>query len=146
MTELLLIVSIAGQRVALRASEVQSVIELETLAPVPRTAAHVAGLSALRSRVLTVVDCRSSLGLPAARQQLDRREAAVVDHEGHHYALLVDSVEDVVECASAALPLAAGLGSGWDRVSLGIVEAGGEPLILVDIGAMISGPDFARAA
>ena len=55
MNELLLIVTIAGQRVALPAAAVESVVELDTLIPVPRAACHVAGLSALRSRVLTVI-------------------------------------------------------------------------------------------
>ena len=63
MNELLLIVTIAGERVALPAAAVESVVELDTLIPVPRAAPHVAGLSALRSRVLTVIDCRRSLEL-----------------------------------------------------------------------------------
>ena len=40
-------------------------VELDTLIPVPRAAPHVAGLSALRSRVLTVIDCQRSLELGA---------------------------------------------------------------------------------
>ena len=39
------------------------VVELDALIPVPRAAPHVAGLSALRSRVLTVIDCQRSLEL-----------------------------------------------------------------------------------
>src|SRR5689334_18908704 len=61
--ELLLVVTIAGERVALPAAAVESVVELDTLIPVPRAAPHIAGLSALRSRVLTVVDCMRSLEL-----------------------------------------------------------------------------------
>jgi purine-binding chemotaxis protein CheW len=38
MNELLLIVTIAGQRVALPAAAVESVVELDTLIPVPRAA------------------------------------------------------------------------------------------------------------
>ena len=56
MNELLLVVTIAGERVALPAASVESVVELDTLIAVPRAAPHVAGLSALRSRVLTVID------------------------------------------------------------------------------------------
>ena len=57
MNQLLLIVSVAGGRVAFPAAKVESVVELDALSPVPRAPAHVAGLSALRSRVLTVIDC-----------------------------------------------------------------------------------------
>ena len=42
MNELLLIVSIAGSRVALPAAAVESVVELESLIPVPRAPAHFA--------------------------------------------------------------------------------------------------------
>ena len=77
MNELLLIVTIAGQRVALPADAVESVVELDTLIPVPRAAPHVAGLSALRSRVLTVIDCMRSLELGATDCADGVREAAV---------------------------------------------------------------------
>jgi purine-binding chemotaxis protein CheW len=146
VTELLLIVRIDGRRVALRAAEVQSVIELETLAPVPLAAPHIAGLSALRSRVLTVVDCRRSLELRGGGQLPDRLEAAVVEHEAHYYALLVDGVEDVVESSTEPRPVTAGIGRGWDRVSRRMIEAGGELFLLIDIGSMIAGPELARAA
>ena len=43
MNELLLVVTIAGERVALPAASVESVVELDTLIPVPRAAPHVAG-------------------------------------------------------------------------------------------------------
>ena len=45
MNELLLVVTIGGQRVAFPADAVESVVELDTLIPVPRSAPHVAGLS-----------------------------------------------------------------------------------------------------
>ena len=58
----------------------------------PRAAPHVAGLSALRSRVLTVIDCQRSLEL-GSTDLGGLREAAVVEVDGHHYALTVDAVE-----------------------------------------------------
>ena len=79
MNELLLVVTIAGERVALPASSVESVVELDTLIPVPRAAPHVAGLSALRSRVLTVIDCMRSLDLGQSDCSGGIREAAVVE-------------------------------------------------------------------
>jgi purine-binding chemotaxis protein CheW len=63
MNELLLVVVIAGERVALPAAAVDAVVELDTLIPVPCAAPHVAGLSALRCRVPTVIYCKGSLEL-----------------------------------------------------------------------------------
>ena len=145
MNELLLIVTIAGDRVALPAVAVESVVELDTLIPVPRAAAHVAGLSALRSRVLTVIDCRRSLELGTTDCADGIREAAVVELDGHHYALIVDVVEDVVEALSEPSPMRAAMGSGWERASKGMVETEAGPLLLVDVAALISGSE-ARAA
>ncbi len=145
MNQLLLIVTIAGQRVALQAAAVESVVELDTLIPVPRAAPHVAGLSALRSRVLTVIDCMRSLDLGATECADGIREAAVVELDGHHYALLVDLIEDVVEAMSDPAPVRAAMGKGWERVSHGMVETEQGPLLLVDVSALISGAE-ARAA
>jgi purine-binding chemotaxis protein CheW len=147
MNELLLIVTIAGSRVALPAAAVESVVELDTLIPVPRAPAHVAGLSALRSRVLTVIDTLRALELGQSDCSDGIREAAVVELDGHHYALIVDVVEDVVESLSDPSPVRAAMGAGWERASKGMVETEEGPLLLVDIEALIAGaaPE-ARAA
>ena len=146
MNELLLIVTIAGSRVALPAAEVESVVELEALIPVPRAPAHLAGLSALRSRVLTVIDCKRSLELGASEFGEGLHEAAVVELDGHHYALTVDAVEDVVEALSDPAPVRAAMEAGWERVCAGMVETEEGPLLLVDVAALVGGPASDRAA
>ena len=145
MNELLLVVTIAGERVALKADAVESVVELDTLIPVPRAAAHVAGLSALRSRVLTVIDCMRSRALGATDCSDGIREAAVVELDGHYYALIVDLVEDVVEALSDPTPVRGAMGRGWERVSVGMVETEDGPLLVVDVAALIAGIE-AKAA
>lgn len=145
MNQLLLIVTIAGSRVAFPAARVESVVELEGLSPVPRAAPHVAGLSALRSRVLTVIDCQRSLEL-GATDLSGLHEAAVVEVDGHHYALTVDAVEDVVEAASEPQIVRAAMEAGWERVGLGMIETEEGPLLLIDIDALIAGPATDRVA
>ena len=63
MTELLVVIQIAGRRCALSAHDVKSVIELGSIAPVPRAPDFITGITALRSQSLTVIDCRRALGL-----------------------------------------------------------------------------------
>jgi purine-binding chemotaxis protein CheW len=145
MNELLLIVTIAGERVALPSAAVESVVELDALIPVPRAAPHGAGLSALRSRVLTVIDCMRSLELGTTDCSDGIREAVVVEIDGHHYALMVDLVEDVVGALSEPAPMRAAMGPGWERVSQGMVETETGPLLVVDVAALIAGLE-ARAA
>jgi purine-binding chemotaxis protein CheW len=139
MADLLLIVRLAGRRVAFPAVEVEGVVELEGLVPAPRAAAHVVGLSALRSRVLTVIDAVAAMGFAPASERA-ATDAIVVPSDGHNYALLVDSVEDVVEASAAPVPLAAPPGAGWERVAAAMVEAGGDLLLLIDPHRLIAGP------
>ena len=117
---------------------VESVVELDTLIPVPRRPAR-AGLSALRSRVLTVVDCMRSLDLGATDCSDGIREAAVVELDGHHYALIVDLVEDVVEALSEPQPVRAAMGTAGSEYRRGMVETETGPLLLVDVAALIAG-------
>lgn len=139
MGDLLLIVRLAGRRIALPASEIEAVVELEGITPAPRAAPHVAGLSALRSRVLTVIDGLAALRLGRAEPG-ERSDAIVVQSEGHPYALLVEAVEDVIESEAAPAPVRAQVGAGWDRVATGMVDVGGDLLLLVDPHALIAGP------
>jgi purine-binding chemotaxis protein CheW len=143
MAELLLIARLAGRRIAFPAADVEAVVELEGLSPAPRAAPHVAGLSALRSRVLTVIDGLAAL--EAGRTEGPGRDAIVVPSGGHTYARMVEEVEDVILAAAPPTPAKAPLGAGWDRVSLGMVEAEGELFLLVDPHQLIAGP-AARAA
>ena len=144
MPDLLLIVRLAGRRIALPASEVEGVVELEGITPAPRAAGHVAGLSALRSRVLTVIDGIASLEFGRSRTD-GLLEAIVIPSGGHPYALIVESVEDVVEALRAPLPIRSPVGAGWDRIAIGMVETGEDLLLLVDPHRLIAGPQ-AQAA
>ncbi|HEX6377413.1 MAG TPA: chemotaxis protein CheW [Allosphingosinicella sp.] len=139
MAELLLIVRLGGERIALPAADVESVVEIDALTPVPGAAAHVAGLAALRSRVLTVIDCLASLDA-SRRLPEGHREAVMTVVDGHPYALLVEAVEDVVEASGERQPAATSLAGGWRRIGRATVEAEGDLLLMADIDALIAGP------
>jgi purine-binding chemotaxis protein CheW len=139
VAELLLIVRLAGERIALPAADVESVVEISALTPVPGAAGHVAGLAALRSRVLTVIDCLASLD-PSRRLPEEAREAVMAVVDGHPYALMVEAVEDVVEAGGERQPAAASLAGGWRRIGRATIEAEGDLLLLADVEALIAGP------
>ncbi len=139
MAELLLIVRLAGERIALPAADVESVVEIGAMTPAPGAAGHVAGLAALRSRVLTVIDCLASLD-PSRRLPEDAREAVMAVVDGHPYALLVEAGEAVVEAGGERQGAAASLVGGWRRIGRATIEAGGDLLLLADVEALIAGP------
>jgi purine-binding chemotaxis protein CheW len=129
--------------VALPATDVGSVVEVDQIAPVPRVAPHVAGLFALRSRVLTVIDSRVALGQGAVPR--DRAMTAmIVECDGHSYALLVDEVEDVIEAQPPEAAISV-LAPGWQRAARGTIRHGDRALLLIDPAVLVAGPQALAA-
>ena len=147
MDQSLLLVTIAGERAALDSKRIQSVVELENVTPVPRAPGHVPGLAALRSRAMTVIDCRRSLELvPADRYPSEAPLAVVVELDEYLYALVVDQVEEVVAFEGAPTAIRANLLPGWTRASLGMVETSAGPALLLDPAELVAGPPQPLAA
>lgn len=144
---LLVIAQIAGRRCALSALDVKSVIEIGTVTPVPRAPVWIAGITALRSQALTVIDCRRAIGL-GVRSNGDEwptdHRAAVVAEGGHSYALLVDGIEDITTAVSEAGQVPGGFGPEWSRIATGMIETMAGPALLIDLAALLAGPDSAR--
>lgn len=146
MNELLVAVTIAGRRCALRAHDVQSVIELGTITPIPCAPAHITGMSAMRSQALTVVDCRHAIGHDSEDFETDLR-APVVHIAGHSYALIVDEVEDIATATEEATTVTCGFGEEWSAIAKEMVETASGPALIINLEAMIAGPvDQAEAA
>ncbi len=132
---LYLIAHIAGRGIAIHADEVDSVVDIDGIVPVPRSGRGIRGVAALRSRVVTVVDTWTMLGLDAATGPVGRAVITCID--GHDYAILVDTVEDVASFALAPLSSGIALEAGWRRAARGIVERDGEPMLAVSLAALI---------
>jgi purine-binding chemotaxis protein CheW len=132
MTDLFLLAQIADRGVAIDGRLVDSVVDIDAIVAVPHAPATVRGLAALRSRVVTVIDTRVALGLSPAAQV---KRAVVAQIEGHHYAFLVDALQDVAPFE--ARPLTRGDEAGWARAGTGIVERDGEPLLVIDLAALL---------
>jgi purine-binding chemotaxis protein CheW len=143
MSDLYLLVQIGGRRAAIPGALVQSVVEIDQIVPVPLAPAHVAGLAALRSRALTVIDTRAAIGIDPAQFETEGR-AAVVEVDGHGYALLVDEVADVAQAEASAAKFDATMGQEWDRISLGRIETAVGPAVLVDVAELVIGPGHRR--
>ncbi|MEO1488234.1 MAG: chemotaxis protein CheW [Pseudomonadota bacterium] len=145
MSELLVMAQIAGRRCALNADDVKSVIELGTITPVPRAPAFIAGITALRSQTLTVIECRRALGFSETIWPTDHR-AAVIAIAGHSYALMVDAIEDITTAQSSPDKVPGGFGPEWSRAATGMVETTIGPALLISLNALIAGPEPIGAA
>ena len=140
--ELFLIARIAGRWVAIDSGQVESVVDLGQIVAVPGATRAVRGLAALRSRVVTVIDTGTALGVDPT--PLDAGRAVITWIDGHHYAVLVEALEDVREFVRQPLSRGLVLGRGWTMVGTGLIERDGEPLLIVDLAALV--PTFAAAA
>lgn len=136
MAELFLLATIVGQEVAIRSKHVESVVDINAVTPVPRTSRAVRGLAALRSRVVTVID--TVIALDDAVPDTVRRRAVVTEVEGHHYALLVDTLDDATWFVPR--PLTAGLmpGAAWASIADGMIERDGRPVLILDLPAIVA--------
>ncbi len=135
MTELFLIARIAGRTVAINSDQVDSVVDIGEITPVPRTGPEVRGLAALRSRVVMVIDTHAALGLPTG--DLPPSRAVITMVEGHHYAILVDALEDVAPFVRTALTNGIAVDGGWARAGCGIVDRDGDPILAIDLRSLV---------
>lgn len=95
MEALYLIAHINGACVGIESGAIESIVHVQDIVSVPMCDPSIAGLFALRSRVLTLIDTQY-LVTGASRKAEKGALAVVVDIAGHQYGLLVDKVEDVV--------------------------------------------------
>lgn len=144
MKELYLIAVIAGEKVVIPAEQVDSVVNVRESVPVPSAAPFIAGLFALRSRVLTLIDCQFFVsGEPV--DLVPGQPAIVVNIGGCHYGLLVDAVIDVVQSAIAPVPLPGQLPAGWRDIGRALLDIDEATYLLIDPDYMVN-PALRRAA
>lgn len=129
-----LVARVAGQAVAFAAERVGSIVDLPEVTPVPRSVHHVLGLAALRSWVVTVIDTAAAIGV--GEGSTAARRAVVVAVDGHDYALLVDTVGDVV--ALDVQPSDGGIPLGWSQVAAGQAVRDGERILVLDPAAILN--------
>jgi len=149
MSTLYLFARIAGTAVALRTDEIEAVVRLKEVSPVPGVPPHVAGLSALRSRVLTVVDAATLImgAASAAPPWPDTgRYAVMCDVGGHSYGLLVDGVDDIAAIATPPLPLCGRVDRAWEPHAQGVVENDGRSHFILSIARLLDQCGSAQAA
>lgn len=145
MDQLYLFAHVAGTAIAVRTEEIEAVVKLKDIAPVPGMPPHIAGLSALRSRVLTVIDVAALINGRATAPE-HRRLAIIADLSGHSYGLIVDSVSDICAVPNGELPLRGRLDPAWVPFATAMVENSGEPHLLVALASFIDPLQTAHAA
>ncbi|MCC2979587.1 chemotaxis protein CheW [Sphingomonas sp. IC4-52] len=131
-----LLAHVGGRAIAVPADAVESVVDIATIVAAPRAHPAVRGLAALRSRVVTVIDTWRLLDLPPPDE--DARRAIITVVDGHHHAVLVDTLEDVAPIEVEPVPPGLSFGQRWADVTTGSADRSGEPLLVIDIARLVS--------
>ena len=94
------VVLVAGERLGIPVSCVQTIFRIDRVTPVPGAPREVIGLVNLRGHIVTAVGLRRRLGMVDDVAQSNPL-AIGIDHLGESFALVVDEVGDVINIARA---------------------------------------------
>lgn len=131
-------VTVHGQQFGIPVLTVQDVLGPQRLTRIPLAPAEVAGVLNLRGRVVTAIDLRRRLALPALDSH-EKQMSVVVDNDGELYSLLVDTVGDVIQIAAGDLEATpATLDRQWQDYSRGVHQLEGELLIILDVTQLLN--------
>jgi purine-binding chemotaxis protein CheW len=124
--------------------QVQEVLRVSEIAPVPGAPGYVLGIINLRGNVVTVMDTRSRLGLPC-KEIDDATRIVIVEASKIVVGILVDSVAEVVDLSSSEVESAPNVGSDESSKYIqGVASREGELLILMDLNKLLGEDEWMR--
>ncbi|MCZ8282118.1 MAG: chemotaxis protein CheW [Aquidulcibacter sp.] len=131
-------VHVADQLFGVEVIDIQDVFSLKGLTPVPGARPEIAGVLNLRGRIVTAIDARCRLGLPARPQGFAGMMAVGVEYQGEAYGILVDSVGEVLRLSDSDFePNPVNLNPNWKDVSQGVYRLEGRLLMTLNIDHLL---------
>jgi purine-binding chemotaxis protein CheW len=139
-------VMIGEQLFGVPIARVQDVFVPQRVTRVPLACAEIAGVLNLRGRIVTVIDMRRRLGLPA-RSEPRPSMAVGIEHNGESYGLLTDTVGEVLKLADDSRETnPVNLDRRLAHVSAGVHRLDGQLLVILDVDRVLDIGQDARAA
>lgn len=118
--------------------QVQEVLRVTEIAPVPGAPSYVLGIINLRGNVVTVIDTRSRFGLPP-REVDDSSRIVIIESDQQVIGILVDSVAEVQDLPSSQIETTPNVGNDESsRYIQGVSSQKNELLILVDLNKLLT--------
>jgi purine-binding chemotaxis protein CheW len=122
--------------------QVQEVLRMTEIAPVPGAPDYVLGIINLRGNVVTVLDTRTRFGL-STHEADDATRIVIIETDGHIVGILVDSVAEVVNLRASEIETAPNVGNNESsRYIQGVYSRQGDILILVDVNRLLSAEEW----
>jgi purine-binding chemotaxis protein CheW len=116
--------------------QVQEVLRLTEIAPVPGAPSYVLGIINLRGNVVTVIDTRSRFGL-SPQESTENSRIIIVEVGGHVIGMLVDNVAEVVYLHQSEIDTAPNVSDDSSRFIQGVCNRDKYLLILVDVNKLL---------
>ena len=124
--------------------QVQEVLRVTEIAPVPGAPDYVLGIINLRGNVVTVVDTRSRLGL-GAKEMDESTRIVIIEADKLVVGILVDAVAEVVDLRASEIESAPSVGNDESSKYIqGVASREGELLILVDLDKLLNDEEWAE--
>ena len=131
-----------NEKYGIRVMQVQEVLRMTEIAPVPGAPDYVIGIINLRGNVVTVIDSRKRFGLSEAEAD-DSTRIVIIEAEKHVVGILVDSVAEVVDLRTTEIDAAPNVGNDdSSKYIQGVSSRDKELLILVDVNKLLSDDEW----
>lgn len=128
---------IDGQLFGVPVLHVQDILKPEDIAFVPLAPPEVRGSINLRGRIVTVIDVRIRLGLPAQVGSTENM-GVTVENDNELYTLIVDDIGEVLALSPDDSEKVPGtLDPRWREFALSIYQLEGDLMIVLDIGQLL---------
>jgi purine-binding chemotaxis protein CheW len=130
-------VTIGDQLFGMPIDRVHDVFAADQLTRVPLARGEIAGILNLRGRIVTAIDMRRCLDLPA-KEDVTNQMAVGIESQGESYGLLIDEVGEVMKLPIAqqeSVPV--NLDPRWAGVAAGVYRLEDNLMIILDIDRVL---------
>lgn len=133
-----------NEKYGINVMQVQEVLRVTEIAPVPGAPDYVLGIINLRGNVVTVIDTRKRFGLNS-KDMDDSTRIVIIESEGQVVGILVDSVAEVVDIRSSDIEQAPNVGTEESAKFIsGVSSIDSELLILIDLNKLLTDEQWAE--
>lgn len=127
-----------GEIYGINVMQVQEVLRVTEIAPVPGAPDYVMGIINLRGNVVTVIETRKRFGLQSGEID-DSSRIVISEADGNVVGILVDSVAEVVDLKRSEIESSPNVGNEESSKYIeGVASHNDNLLILVDINKLLS--------
>lgn len=134
------------EKYGIKVMQVQEVLRMTEIAPVPGAPHYVLGIINLRGNVVTVIDTRRRFGLSDVEND-DETRIVIIEANNNVVGILVDSVAEVVDLKTSEIETAPNVGNDESSKYIqGVSSRENELLILVDVNKLLSDEEWQEVA